>query len=143
MERRALAWLAEHGIVDRAEAEGEIAARPDPSPSELGGPFDPFAIAAEVARDLRELYGDRLRRVILFGSWARGDAHPESDIDLLVVLDRVESAFEELKRMNEIMWQRSGEHDTVVSAIPMSEAEVRSQGTPFLRRVAAEGREVA
>lgn len=29
-------------------------------------------------------------RIILFGSWARGDARPDSDVDLLVVLPRVE-----------------------------------------------------
>jgi predicted nucleotidyltransferase len=52
------------------------------------GPFDPHEIARDVARDLRRLYGDRLSSVLLFGSWARGDAHPESDIDLVVVLDR-------------------------------------------------------
>ena len=30
-------------------------------------------------------------RIILFGSWARGDARPDSDIDLLVVLSKVEN----------------------------------------------------
>lgn len=30
-------------------------------------------------------------RIILFGSWARGDARPDSDIDLLVVLPEVEN----------------------------------------------------
>jgi uncharacterized protein len=30
-------------------------------------------------------------RIILFGSWARGQAHPDSDLDLLVVLSRVDN----------------------------------------------------
>ena len=30
-------------------------------------------------------------RIILFGSWARGQARPDSDLDLLVVLPRVEN----------------------------------------------------
>lgn len=29
-------------------------------------------------------------RIILFGSWARGEAHADSDVDLLVVLPKVE-----------------------------------------------------
>jgi predicted nucleotidyltransferase len=30
-------------------------------------------------------------RIILFGSWARGDARPDSDLDLLVVLPHIEN----------------------------------------------------
>ena len=30
-------------------------------------------------------------RIILFGSWARGQARPDSDLDLLVVLPRVDN----------------------------------------------------
>jgi len=35
---------------------------------------------------LRQRYGDDLQRVVLFGSKARGDSDPESDLDVLVVL---------------------------------------------------------
>lgn len=37
-------------------------------------------------RALAEAFGDRLCQVVLYGSTARGDADPLSDIDLLVVL---------------------------------------------------------
>ncbi len=40
-----------------------------------------FRLAGEV----RELLGDRLDRIVLFGSRARGDVHEESDIDVLVL----------------------------------------------------------
>lgn len=43
-------------------------------------------IAAEAARRVAAAYGDRLREVVLFGSWVRGEPHEESDVDLLVVL---------------------------------------------------------
>src|SRR6266516_4203797 len=81
VERRAIWWLVEEGLVDRAAAERAVAERAGPELPELSGPFDPHQIAREVAGDLRRLYGDRLSSVVLFGSWARGDAHPESDID--------------------------------------------------------------
>ena len=35
---------------------------------------------------LDELYGDRVERVVLFGSRARGEAKPHSDLDLVVVV---------------------------------------------------------
>jgi len=142
-DRRALEWLADHGIVDRQTAEREIAEREDPDLPELSGAFDPYRVAHDVAEDLRSLYGERLRRVILFGSWARGDAHPESDIDLLVVLDRVEARWDELRRMDPILWRHSFANDTVVCATPVSESDLREARWPLLIRVRAEGRKIS
>lgn len=136
MQRRALEWLADGDFVDRGAAEREMPG--DPGLPELSGPFDPFAIARAVVEELRGLYGDRLRRVLLFGSWARGDAHPESDIDLLVVLDHVESKWGEQQRMDEVLWRHSFENDTVISALPVAEADL-TRGRPVLIRAQAEG----
>lgn len=36
---------------------------------------------------VRARFGDRVREVVLFGSHARGDAHEDSDVDVLVVID--------------------------------------------------------
>ena len=36
---------------------------------------------------LRDVYGDRLRGVVLYGSYARGEAADDSDLDLLVLLE--------------------------------------------------------
>ena len=92
-----------------------------------------------MARDLRLLYGDRLTRVLLFGSWARGDAHPESDIDLLVVLDHVDSVWDELRRMDSVLWRHSFENDTVVTALPVAARDVEERKRPVLVRAQAEG----
>lgn len=141
MQRLALEWLADEGLVDRAAAEAALPG--DPELPELSGPFDPFEIARAVAEGLRGLYGDRLRRVLLFGSWARGDAHPESDIDLLVVLDRVDSAWDERIRMDEILNRHSVANETVVSAMPTTEEAIGRRNVPTLIRAIIEGRAVA
>jgi hypothetical protein len=140
MERRALEWLVDHEIVD--EETADAAAPAEPELPELSGPFDPFAIAAAAASDLRGLYGERLRNVLLFGSWARGDAHPESDIDLLVVLDRVDSPWEELDRMDDVLWRHSIDNDTVVTAFVLAEEELERPRVPAVIRAKAEGRSV-
>jgi hypothetical protein len=139
VERRAIRWLVDEGLVDEAVAERAIDERPDPELLELSGPFDPHEVARDVAHDLRRLYGNRLRRVLLFGSWARGDAHPESDIDLLVVLDHVDSVWDELRRMDALLWRHSFENDTVVTALPVAEADVEEPRRPVLLRAQAEG----
>jgi predicted nucleotidyltransferase len=80
--------------------------------------------------------------VLLFGSWARGDAHPESDIDLLVVLDRIDSVWDELRRMDDLLWRHSFGNDTVITALPVAETEAGKPGKPVLIRALAEGRPV-
>lgn len=100
-------------------------------------------IARDVARDLRELYGDRLRQVLLFGSWARGDADPESDIDLMVVLDQVEDVWQEIDRMEPILWRHTDASGIVVSGMPASQAEVDAEAKPVYARARAEGKAVA
>jgi hypothetical protein len=143
MERRAIEWLVDEELVKRDVAERVLADRPDPDLPELPGAFDAEEIARAVARDLRDLYGERLRKVLLFGSWARGDAHPESDIDLLVVLDEIESGWDELKRMDGILWSHSFENDTVITALPVTQTELDRARKPVLVRAQAEGRLVA
>lgn len=85
------------------------------------------------------MYGGRLRDVVLYGSSARGDAGPESDIDLLVVLDEISSRGRELARMSDVMWRHSLANDAVVAEIPVSEAEYVGLADPLLVRVRTEG----
>ncbi|MDQ3587502.1 MAG: UPF0158 family protein [Actinomycetota bacterium] len=142
-QRRAIEWLARHQLVDEAVAERATAARPDPRPPDLSGAFDAHELARDVAADLAQLYGERLRAVLLFGSWAREEAHPESDIDLLVVLDQVHSRRAERRLMSELLWRHSFDNDTVVTALPVSEHQYRAADLPLLVRVRAEGVPVA
>lgn len=46
-------------------------------------------ISDEVIRSLAEIIATRFQpqKIILFGSYARGDIRPESDIDLLIIMD--------------------------------------------------------
>lgn len=49
---------------------------------------DPERVAlTELLRLLQQRFGNRLRDVMLYGSKARGDFQPNSDVDVLVLLD--------------------------------------------------------
>ncbi len=143
MRRRAIAWLTDEELITPEIAERSLATLPQAELPARVPPLDAREVACGIAEELSELYGDRLRAVVLFGSWARGEAHPESDIDLLVVLDEVESRREELARMSDVLWRYSLEHDTVVTEVPVSEAEYRESQEPLLVRARNEGVAVA
>jgi len=48
--------------------------------------FNKNTLTQAVKSELQTLYGKRLAKLILYGSYARGDYHEGSDIDFLVVL---------------------------------------------------------
>ena len=51
---------------------------------------------------LEAIYGDRLARVVLFGSRARGDAHGGSDYDVAVFLNDVPNFWQEMLRLPDL-----------------------------------------
>jgi len=95
-------------------------------------------VAQAVAAELRPLYGDRLEKVLVFGSSARPDAHPESDIDLLVVLVEMTSPWEEHRHRDAILWRHTTASGITVSALPVSRSEFEGAKSPLLRNAKGE-----
>jgi len=54
----------------------------------------------EFVKRAKKKYGDKIEKIILFGSYARGEAKEESDIDVLVIT--AENRFEMQKNLSEI-----------------------------------------
>lgn len=97
------------------------------------------AILAELRQRLEELYGPRLVRLVLFGSQARGDAEPGSDIDVLVVLRGPVSLGSEVERTSHLRAELSLRYNEVISCIYMDEERFRIRNGPLLRNVRKEG----
>jgi predicted nucleotidyltransferase len=96
-------------------------------------------ILKEVKERLGALYPDRLKEVILFGSYARGDYTEGSDIDLLVLLDRLDKPDAERERYLSVVCDLSLKYDTVVSVVPMEYRAFHSKKTPLTLNVTREG----
>ncbi len=96
-------------------------------------------ILSELRARLTELYGDRLERLILYGSHARGDAEAESDIDVLVVLKGTVQRWEESRRTSEIRADISLRNNIVVSCMYVSADDYQKDDEPLLESVRREG----
>ncbi len=97
------------------------------------------SILNELKNGLAELYGQRLKAVILFGSYARGDYHKGSDLDVLIVLDAYQSYWEELVRSAELASELSLEHNVTISRMIVTEDQWKKGELPVLRNINAEG----
>jgi predicted nucleotidyltransferase len=87
-----------------------------------------------------ELYGARLKKVVLYGSYARGQANDEhSDIDLAVVLAGTVEPCKEIDRMADIFTDLNLEHNVLIAVYPVSESNFEKIESPFLINVRREG----
>jgi predicted nucleotidyltransferase len=96
-------------------------------------------ILKELRKRLESLYGERMVRMVLYGSHARGDAEPGSDIDVLVVLKGDVSPCDEISRTINDVADTSLQNNEVVSCVFVSEEEFERERSPLLLNVQREG----
>jgi len=95
-------------------------------------------LMVELKRGLHAIYGERLKSLYLYGSYARGEEDDESDLDVLVVLDQFDSYAREVDRTGEIGSDLSLKYGVTVSQVFVREAEWLHGDTPFLSNVREE-----
>lgn len=95
-------------------------------------------VLTEFAARVRERFPGA--RVVAFGSRARGDAAPDSDFDVCVVVDSLDE-----KKDREIMglaWEVGFAHDVLISTVTFSSDELASgpmSESPIIRKIESEG----
>jgi hypothetical protein len=105
-------------------------------------PVDRLAVPPSVRAALHEaqtglhhLYGKRLRALVLFGSHARHEAHAESDVDLMVVLDGAVHLHEEARRTSDLVLAVSLHHQVALSLLHLPTERFHHRQHPLMMQV--------
>jgi len=89
--------------------------------------------------DLQKLYGERFEKLILYGSYTRGNQHTESDIDLLLILNGMTSASNELYYANELITNYLLDYELLFSIIPTTADKFENMPNPLYYNIKREG----
>ena len=92
-------------------------------------------ILKEVREVLKNLYGERLKELILYGSYARGEEREDSDIDLAVILKGDVNVYKEINRIIDVIYDINLKYNILISVRPISEADYNIPKTSFLINV--------
>jgi len=87
---------------------------------------------------LDALYGERIERVVLFGSRARGDHQPDSDYDVAVFLRDFEDRWREIGRIIPVVTDILYEDEAFIHAMPYR-AGAYDDRTSLMREIRREG----
>ena len=91
---------------------------------------------------LAEVYGDRVERVVLYGSRARGDARADSDYDIAVFLKDLSSRWLEVRRITDIELTERNLTDADIHAMPFPAGSWRDPSSPLMYEIRKDGLEL-
>lgn len=93
----------------------------------------------ELKEGLVQIYGDKLKAVYLYGSYARGDYREGSDVDVMILLKDYSNYWKEYMRSSDYVSDISLKYDVTVSSLLMKEIQWKESDMPVLRNIRREG----
>jgi predicted nucleotidyltransferase len=93
----------------------------------------------DLSSQITQLFGKKLDRIVLYGSHARGEARPDSDLDILIVVQGEFDYGDLIHQTSELIAHLSLENDVVISRAFMSKERFENEVSPFTLNVQREG----
>lgn len=93
----------------------------------------------KIKAHLIKIYGGKIKKVILYGSYVRGEATRDSDIDILVLVDQSLNPFEVRESLSDLLFDILLEEGELVSVIAVPEHLFENYNSPFMLNVKKEG----
>ena len=95
-------------------------------------------LLTELRRELVRILGDQFEAAYLYGSRARGEQRPDSDVDVLIVVRDAFDYAEMIRRTSMLVSALSLTHEIVISRAFVSQERFERERSPFLMNVRRE-----
>ena len=99
-------------------------------------------IIYEFSQQMKRIFGPHLSKVIVYGSYARGDYRDNSDVDVMILVDLPEDQIKELENeVYDIAFEMEMDTGLDISPVIKSEAQYEYwvDVLPYYRNVREEG----
>lgn len=96
-------------------------------------------ILKEFKEKIKEIYAEELSQLILFGSQARGDAQPDSDIDILIVLKTDKKDINKYQKVIKLISDLCLEYELLISYVYVTKEQFKQEKSPLLLNIHKEG----
>lgn len=99
----------------------------------------------QYVHDIHDIYGNTLKAVILYGSYARGDFNDSSDVDIMILVDATDEAIRKNgERISDITFDFNMDHDILIMPIVKNSQHFQYwlSAYPFYENVRSEGVEL-
>jgi predicted nucleotidyltransferase len=93
----------------------------------------------QLKTQLVKMYGERIKKIILYGSYVRGEATRDSDIDILVLVDESLNPFEVRESISDLLYDILLDEGELISVIAVPEDLFENYNSPFMLNVKKEG----
>ncbi len=111
----------------------------------MGGADMPQTIQSALEKyisEIKRIYGNDLKKIVLYGSYARGDFREDSDIDIMILLDLPDNEIKNYRhQLSDITYDFNMDYDMDIKPIAKNEEHFMKwvENYPFYANINKEG----
>ena len=92
----------------------------------------------ELQKELQKIYAGHAPALLVYGSYARGEASADSDVDVLLLYPHNVQPGREIYRLREILSALNLRYQTLISILPVDEHQYQNSQATFWKNIRKE-----